>query len=517
MLLLFVFACSDHRLGKQQEVNSGAYPKLVVSPQEIDFGIFDSTTIFREITIENQGDGRLQVEPLNIRSDLGLSFFFPNPSQSIELQSGEKQTVLVGFEGEEAYSNAWVQVNSNDVETGLVEVHLYGQALVPKLEVIPNPLDFGEIQVGCHDAQQLILSNAGEVPLTLYSITGEQNTSFAFEDTQEYPFTFLPSDFHIVPVSFSPTELGYMEYELTVLSDEPNQVQSVLLSGTGIAEEKEDVWEIEEAPKSDILFSVDLSSSMSDEAQTLGQQFSTFITELSTYTSDWHVMVVNADHGCNHSGILTPSTVGYETIFSDAVRTGAYDISFTEALLTNVTHGVEKTGPSDCNAGFLRPDAMLHIIMLSDECEQSPNPGICGTQWQTYIDRVVAIKGDANMVRMSAVAGDYPSGCGNPQTAEFGSGYWEATQITGGTFLSICSDWTSPLALQQLATTSISQSRFSLSALPIVDSIEVLVDGSVHSDWTFDESNNEVVFTASFPNSGTTVRIQYHEQADCEQ
>ena len=90
---------------------------------------------------------------------------------------------------------------------------------------------------------------------------------------------------------------------------------------------------------------------MSDEAQTLGQQFSTFITELSAYTSDWQVMVVNAID-CNHSGILTPSTAGVEAIFSEAVRTGAYDISFTEALLTNVTHGVEKTGPSDYDPDF---------------------------------------------------------------------------------------------------------------------------------------------------------------------
>ena len=98
---------------------------------------------------------------------------------------------------------------------------------------------------------------------------------------------------------------------------------------------------------------------------------------------------------------------------------------------------------------------------------------------------------------MSAVAGDYPSGCGNPQTAEFGSGYWESTQITGGTFLSMCSDWISPLALQQLATTSISQSRFALSSIPIADTIEVLVDGNIHSDWTFDEISNEVVFMTS--------------------
>ena len=155
--------------------------------------------------------------------------------------------------------------------------------------------------------------------------------------------------------------------------------------------------------------------------------------------------------------------------------------------------------------------------MLSDECEQSPNPGICGTQWQGYIDRVIAAKGNADLVRMSSVAGDYPSGCGNPQTAEFGSGYWEASQITGGTFLSICSDWTSPLSLQQLASNSISQNRFLLSSIPIESTIAVRVDSILHTDWSFDSNSNEIVMNSSFPSSGSEVRIGYYQQSSCEE
>ena len=241
----------------------------------------------------------------------------------------------------------------------------------------------------------------------------------------------------------------------------------------------------------------------------------TFITTLSNYTSDWQVMVVNADHGCNHSGILTPSTPSYDSIFAQAVQTGAYDISFTEALLTNVTRAVEKTDPGECNEGFLRAGAQLHVIMLSDECEQSPNPGICGTQWQSYIDRIYAAKGDPNLVRLSAVAGDYPSGCGG--TALFGSGYWESTQITGGTFLSICSDWTNPMSLQLLANSSISQSRFALGYTATESSITVTVDGTEHTDWTFDSSTNEVVMQSNIPASGSTITIEYTELPSCEE
>ena len=429
----------------------------------------------------------------------------------------ESKTIPISFEAIASENNAWIEVSSNDTTTGTIPVTLSGRAQIPELSVIPNPMDMGNIAVGCDSEQSLILSNTGDALLSISAITDIASDSFSYVFAQTLPIDLAPAEFLTLPIQFTPTSLDFHQYELLFTSNSTPTVNTVSLYGTGISEPQEDLWEIDSAPQSDILFAVDLSSSMSDEALVLGQQFSTFISTLSTYTSDWQAMVVNADHGCNHSGILTPNTTGYEEIFSEAVRTGAYDISFTEALLTNVTRAVEKSGSGECNEGFLRPNTMLHIIMLSDECEQSPNPGICGTQWQSYVDRIVAAKGDANLVRISAVAGDYPSGCGTPQTAEFGSGYWESTVATGGVFLSICSDWTSPLSLQQLASTSISQNRFALSAPPITESIDVWVDGIMHSDWSFDESSNEVIFLSSPASSGSEVRISYYIQPTCEQ
>ena len=136
--------------------------------------------------------------------------------------------------------------------------------------------------------------------------------------------------------------------------------------------------------------------------------------------------------------------------------------------------------------------------MLSDECEQSPNPGICGTQWQDYVDRIVAQKGDPNLVKMSAVAGDFPNGCSmtglpNSQTAEFGSGYYEASLATGGLFISICSDWTDPLYLQQLASVSVPQIVYELSAQPISNTLSVYIDGvALSTSWTYDTISNSV-------------------------
>ena len=58
----------------------------------------------------------------------------------------------------------------------------------------------------------------------------------------------------------------------------------------------------------------------------------------------------------------------------------------TGSLLTLAANGVEATDPGECNYGFMRSNAMLHIIMVSDEFEQSPY------SWDTYVNQIISKK-----------------------------------------------------------------------------------------------------------------------------
>ena len=121
-------------------------------------------------------------------------------------------------------------------------------------------------------------------------------------------------------------------------------------------------------------------------------QFTTFITELNTYSTDWQIIVANQDNGCNQtSGVLRPTDSDYVTRFQSAVSAGGG--WWTEAGLTITSQAVEMTDPGECNQGFLRSDAMLHIIMVSDESEQSTS------SWNWYADKVVAKKGSSANVK----------------------------------------------------------------------------------------------------------------------
>jgi hypothetical protein len=119
---------------------------------------------------------------------------------------------------------------------------------------------------------------------------------------------------------------------------------------------------------------------------------------------------------------------------------------------------------------------------------------------------------DPAMLKLSAVAGDYPTGCG---TAEAGTGYYEAVSATGGVFLSICSNWSTNVDV--LADISIEGLvEFELSATPDPSSITVFVDGVQWLiDWHYDATLNQIVFDTEL-SEGAAIEVNYGVLVTCD-
>ena len=160
------------------------------------------------------------------------------------------------------------------------------------------------------------------------------------------------------------------------------------------------------------------------------------------------------------------------------------------------------------NAGFLRQDARLAVIIVSDEEDQSDG------SVNLYIDFFRNIKGFANrqLVTVSAIAGDVPGGCA---TAAEARRYRDAVVALGGQFESICStSWSQMLQNIGLGVFTLRQA-WTLSRPADPSSITVRVNGMVVSrssmnGWTFDPASNTVNFHGSaIPAPGATIEIQY--------
>ena len=81
---------------------------------------------------------------------------------------------------------------------------------------------------------------------------------------------------------------SHVNGELTVVSNDPAGDQIATQSGEGeYISIYEQTWDNPVNPPSDIMFSVDLSCSMDDDAARLAGDFSNFIGQLSNYSTDW--------------------------------------------------------------------------------------------------------------------------------------------------------------------------------------------------------------------------------------
>jgi hypothetical protein len=250
---------------------------------------------------------------------------------------------------------------------------------------------------------------------------------------------------------------------------------------------------------------------MDDDIARVRANFDTFVTTLSTMEADYHVAVVVRDTGCFIGGQYIESTMSVDdqtSAFNTMVGTSSDQGSYTEMGLTLVEASLANTGSGDCNEDFLRDDATLAVVGVTDEVEQSANP------WSYYVSLYQSYKSDPDDVLVHAIAGDMPSGCGGNEP---GRGWYEASVATGGLFLSICAtDWAS--TLESLAEGSAADlTTFALTQTPVPSTIAVRVDGiNTTGGWTYDASTNTIHFEeTTVPEGGSTIEVEYALYGDC--
>ncbi|MBJ93051.1 MAG: hypothetical protein CMP23_01100 [Rickettsiales bacterium] len=172
----------------------------------------------------------------------------------------------------------------------------------------------------------------------------------------------------------------------------------------------------------DILLVVDNSCSMIDEQQKLAANFDNFISQFLDADVDYQIGVVTTDMtDTEHQGRLVGETkiitsamdveIARQT-FVDNVKVCAMGSGFERGLAAAEAALAPAMLEGD-NAGFLRDEAALSIVFVSDEDDLSARPV------NQYLRFFKGIKGDRGyrddgLVNLSAVVGDFPDGCEQP-------------------------------------------------------------------------------------------------------
>ena len=201
-----------------------------------------------------------------------------------------------------------------------------------------------------------------------------------------------------------------------------------------------DVFQQTAFPTVDVLWVVDNSSSMEEEQQAQADNFSTFYDYLDSTGADFHIGVISTDtYSENHRGqllgnvpIISRATPDADGVFTQNVRVGtdgkgdeqgfaAANLALTEPLV------------SGHNAGFLRSDAFLFMVFVSDEDDRSFG------EVPYFLRRFEQIKGVGNdgMVNIAAVVEVTAGSCPD---AEPGQRYAALAERAGGVVGSICEE-----------------------------------------------------------------------------
>ncbi len=351
------------------------------------------------------------------------------------------------------YNYLYIGTNASNQPTCNLEsspgwcVKLQCTGVNSRLDVLPNPIDFGIVTYGCNSQEIVVkLYNNGTAQLTVGpDISAVSSPPFIITSKPGGATTIQPNTSIIIKIKYRPSvQSGVETGKLRIQTDAPNANNGyveVPLRGEATPDKNvTDTFKQSDKPIVDVLWCVDNSGSMGDEQSMLAGNFPKFSNYATVkdpvtgdYKIDFNIGVITSEINdpekingvMNYPGVLYAKS-GYPKIIANyppaAPRDPAFDpvtTDFNKAFAANATVGTccsdeqeacleaMKMALSDPiindpqgNKGFLRNTntkfSKLALIVLSDEDDQSP----AGVDY--YVDFFKQIKGVRNTDLLSA-------------------------------------------------------------------------------------------------------------------
>ncbi|MEQ1506595.1 MAG: choice-of-anchor D domain-containing protein [Myxococcota bacterium] len=508
--VVWAVGCSEYEVKPGGDPVAGAAPEILVDPGSLTFGqLATGEQEVQTFSVKNVGNATLNVSDVVIGS--GIAFTILGPETTFDLEPEESTTVDVAFSPMGANENfGQALVMSDDLINPQAPVDLLGLGAVPELKIEPPTYVFGDTFVPCGASIDLTLSNVGSEDLRIDSLDYRSGGLLTLDATavqSELPLTLAPGEQRVVTVYFTPTTIGSDTGVLDVTSNDPRGVVSADQNGEGAySDENTEVFTEPGIPPVDVMMLIDHSCSMSENnTDDVESGIPLFVNELTT-VADWQMIEVTQNDGCANGGLITPATPNPAQLLIDHAWDGPQTSQLTEALLELASIALDQTGPGGCNAGFLRPGALLHIVVMSDEKDHSGHPA---DYWLADYQQHAS---SPDYVKVSAIA-DINVNCGDGTGAK---GYEEAADLSGGSKLNICNaNWGANFG--DIASGVLAGIRtYNLSDPAVPETVVVTVNGVPATDFDYTPGTNSVTINEPPVGEGDLVEVTYSVLATCE-
>lgn len=285
---------------------------------------------------------------------------------------------------------------------------------------------------------------------------------------------------------------------------------------TGVVHEsKEEIFHqaASQTKKLDIVWIIDNSGSMSDEQQALGTNFSAFIDEFITKDVNFKMAITTTD--TSSSSLKGKMVYGSDTKLTSA-KAQADEDQFKSDFRKLVKVGTSGSGYEkglEASEGFMqkyaaswmRPDAYLAVVILSDEEDQSSK------SVAYYTDYLKSFKSEAGLVKVYSIVDVNKTNSGSG-IATGGDRYIAASNNSAGVYSDIRSDFHSSLSAMGDQIINLLDS-FALANDPVAGSLKVYVNGSLSTDYTFDAVSRSIKFDSNhLPPVDAEIKVTYLKQ-----
>lgn len=475
----------------------------VFVPAELEFGLVslgDHRT--GAVLLSNTGTEPCLIANVAARVGAGFAALRVPPSGAV-VEPGRTQGFAYTFQPEVAgTSSVSIQVSFVNPMSPDLSALIQGTGGQSDLVATPANLDFGTVAVGCAEPAErtVLLRNTGgnNLVITDVELIATASTGFSLVNPPNTPAVLDYLESREVTVAFQPAILGadHAELHITVLGDAAPTI--IVLSGEANADGTRTDRARFDPPKLDLLFVVDDSATMGPAQAALAEAIPELAQALVDRNVDFHFGVVTTDmvDGAK-SGRLqgTPAFIDRTTpdVIAEMIArvqpgiTGSGIERGSDALEAAVSEPLV----SNENAGFLRADAALVVVLISDEDDSSVG---------NIDDTVTLLRGAAGSggLELSVITGLLQGNCTGPQGQVPSAADYHALAIrTRGATYSLCAPISTSLG--SIATFLFSGDAVSLTADPVPESISVLANGTPvpSTSWSYGRAANRVVFTAA--------------------
>jgi hypothetical protein len=512
----------------------------------------------RTIDISNACSREARV--LNAVIGTGPDFFAVEPVE-LPLIVPALQTVSLTIEYHpfsEEGDRGVLNIDTNDSNLARAPIELFGQASKPRIAVFPDQVDFGGVIVRnlqgdplrseCGSPLRFVqLYSIGDAQLEIRRLELEGGGDALFSVTDVLvdgrPAPSLTSTISIPPnkegrinLRFSPSRLMPPEHEASLLIHHNAEGSPTRVLLRGLARDDTittDTFTQLDGPRLDVLFVVQNTFLADDEQQKLIDYVESFVTQAEAANADYQMAVTVTDSRSENAGMLErcfPHPTIIRSDYADqATRIEALEctleVGVTGSLLFvsgmgAARHAIERAidvtdqdPSSNPNAGFIRPDAKLMIVVLTTRDDDSVESNAL------LRDYFLSIKGAHRPDRMAvhAIAGPVLGPCENqrPFFVWPGYRYFWMTNETGGIYFNVCEEDWSPFFDQIGLDVFQPIDEWDLTGAVDPASLIVSVDGALAPEdpangWTFAPASNSIEFHGSgVPLPGEEVEITY--------